>query len=172
VRAMSEAGRIEQAIHGAEAEDVDLVELLERCASGYRTLLSPRALQLQLPQAPLRLHCAPELLVQALDKLIDNARGFTPENGWVRITLECIDDGARLRVANQGPSLPATASHRLFESLVSLRPERGGGVHLGFGLYLVRLVAELHRGKVAARNLPDGDGVEFELSLRALPRQR
>jgi two-component system, OmpR family, sensor histidine kinase ChvG len=172
VRAMSEAGRIEQAIHGAEAEDADLVELLERCASGYRTLLSPRALQLQLPQATLRLHCAPELLVQALDKLIDNARGFTTDNGWVRMTLECIEDGARLRVANQGPALPATASHRLFESLVSLRPERGSGVHLGFGLYIVRLVTELHRGTVAARNLPDGDGVEFELTLRALPRQR
>jgi two-component system, OmpR family, sensor histidine kinase ChvG len=172
VRAMSEAGRIEQAIHGADAEEVDLAELLERCASGYRALLAPRTLQLQLPSAPLVLHCAPELVVQALDKLIDNARGFTPEAGWVRITLERIDDGARLRLANQGPPLPATRSHRLFESLVSLRPERSNGVHLGFGLYLVRLVAELHRGGAAARNLPDGDGVEFELTLRALPRQR
>jgi two-component system, OmpR family, sensor histidine kinase ChvG len=172
VRAMSEVGRIEQAIHGAEAEDVDLADLLSRCADSYRGLLAPRQLQLRLPPAPLRLHCAPELVLQALDKLLDNARSFTPPDGWVHLELEAAGDGARLRVLNQGPPLPTTAPHRLFESLVSLRPERSGGMHLGFGLYLVRLVAELHRGEAAAADLDDGSGVQFEMLLRPLPRQR
>lgn len=170
VRAMSEAGRIEQAIGSADAEDADLVALLSSLADGYRELLAPRRLQLDLPPEPLRLHCAPELIVQALDKLIDNARGFTPEDGWVRITLARCDDGVLLQVANQGPRLPAAMQHRLFDSMVSLREGRGGGVHLGFGLYLVRLVAELHRGQASAVDLADGSGVDFSLRLRALPR--
>jgi two-component system, OmpR family, sensor histidine kinase ChvG len=172
VRAMSEASRIEQAIDAAEAEDIDLAGLLRDCAENYRPLLAPRALQLDLPSSPLTLHCAPELVVQALDKLIDNARGFAPEDGWVRISLEHADDGgARLRVANAGPRLPRTMQHRLFDSMVSLRPERRGAVHLGFGLYLVRLVAELHRGSARADDLADGEGVEFSLTLRHLPRR-
>ena len=64
---------------------------------------------------------------------------------------------------------------RLFDSLVSVRdkPQRsGGGVHLGFGLHVVKLVAELHQGRADARNLPSGEGVEFVLHLRGMPPGR
>jgi two-component system sensor histidine kinase ChvG len=56
---------------------------------------------------------------------------------------------------------------KLFDSLVSLREKsRDGGVHLGFGLYVVKLVTDLHRGRVEAADLPAGNGVEFILHLR------
>jgi signal transduction histidine kinase len=32
-------------------------------------------------------------------------------------------------------------------------------------LYIVRLVAEAHSGSVSARDLPDGEGVEFQIVL-------
>ncbi|NND58145.1 MAG: hypothetical protein HKN57_12950, partial [Xanthomonadales bacterium] len=54
---------------------------------------------------------------------------------------------------------------RLFDSLVSLRHKRGKEPHLGLGLYIVKLVAVAHNGRVSARNLPDGQGVEFPLEL-------
>jgi two-component system, OmpR family, sensor histidine kinase ChvG len=170
VRAMSEASRIEQAIGSAEAEPIDLTGLLHDCADGYRALLAPRQLSLDLPERPLPLHCAPELVVQALDKLIDNARGFTPEPGWVRIALDPLPQGARLRVANSGPLLPEAMAGRLFDSMVSLREARRGAVHLGFGLYVVRLVAELHGGRAWATDLPTADGVEFAFEVHGLPR--
>src|SRR5690606_9100676 len=72
VRTMSEVTRIEHAIEAAEAEDVDLRALLADCAEAYRGLLAPRELRLDLPPGPLRLRAAPELVVQALDKLVDN----------------------------------------------------------------------------------------------------
>ncbi len=172
VRTMSEVTRIEHAIAGAEAEDVDLRALLADCAEAYRGLLAPRRLQVDLPPGPLPMRAAPELLVQALDKLVDNARGFTPEDGWVRLSLRREGEGACLAVANLGPSLPEAMKGRLFDSLVSLREKTRGGegaAHLGFGLYVVRLVAELHRGHAEARNLPGGEGVEFLLHLRPMP---
>lgn len=175
VRAMSEASRLEQVIAAAEdeAEDIDLTRLLRDCAAGYAPLLAPRRLDLDLPDGSACLHGAPELIVQALDKLIDNARGFTAEDGWVRIALQRQGEGWRIAVANRGPTLPPALRHRLFESLVSQRPARGeGGVHLGFGLYLVRLVAELHRGRASAADLETGDGVEVALWLRDMPRRR
>lgn len=171
VRAMSEASRVEQAIAGAEGEDVELVGMLRQCAEGYRDLLAPRRLELSLPDAPTVLHCAPELLVQALDKLIDNAGSFCPPDGWVRISLERGVEGPQLVVANSGPTLPPAIRPRLFESLVSQRPSsHRQSVHLGFGLFIVRLVTELHGGRADAHDLPGGDGVEFVLSLRGMPR--
>jgi two-component system, OmpR family, sensor histidine kinase ChvG len=172
VRAMGEASRIEQAIEQADVDDVDLSALIARCADGYRDLLAPRRLELALPAAPLTLHCAPELIVQALDKLVDNARGFTPGHGGVYISLAAEGAGARIAVANDGPPLPPIDPARLFESMVGARGDRRGGVHLGFGLHLVRLVAEHHGGRAVARNRGDGEGVEVEFTLQPLPRRR
>ncbi|PWK82719.1 dedicated sortase system histidine kinase [Fulvimonas soli] len=174
VRAMSEASRMERAIAAAEAEDVDLREVVRGCAEAYRPLAGARRLECALPEAPLTLHCAPELVAQALDKLFDNALSFTPPDGWLRLSLRARDGGAEIELANQGPPLPAAMQGRLFDSLVSLRDKAtpGDAPHLGLGLYVVRLVAERHGGAAAARNLEDGGGVAFILFLRGLPRQR
>lgn len=173
VRAMSEATRVERAIAGAEAETFDLRELVGGCAEGYRPLLGDRRLELLLPPGPLLFTGAPELLAQALDKLVDNARDFCPDGGWIAIALGPAERGTgiEIAIANQGPTLNPEISQRLFDSLVSHRerPRHGAEApHLGLGLYIVRLVAELHDGDVVARNLPNGDGVEFRLRLRGM----
>ena len=174
VRAMSESSRMERAIAAAEPEDVDLREVVRGCADAYRPLIGARRLDCMLPDAPLHLHCAPELVAQALDKLLDNALSFTPPDGWLRLTLRSTPDGAEIELANQGPPLPAAMQGRLFDSLVSLRDKAtpGDAPHLGLGLYVVRLVAERHGGVAGARNLDDGTGVAFSLRLHGMPRQR
>lgn len=174
VRAMSESSRMERSITAAEPEDVDLRDVVRGCADAYRALIGTRRLNCVLPDAPLRLHCAPELIAQALDKLLDNALSFTPEHGWLRLSLSVATDGAEIELANQGPLLPEAMQGRLFDSLVSLRDKAtpGDAPHLGLGLYVVRLVAERHGGVASARNLDDGTGVAFSLRLHGMPRQR
>ena len=174
VRAMSESSRMERSITAAEPEDVDLREVVHGCADAYGALVGTRRLDCVLPDAPVYLHCAPELIAQALDKLLDNALSFTPPDGWLRLTLRGTPDGAEIELANQGPPLPVAMQGRLFDSLVSLRDKAipGDAPHLGLGLYVVRLVAERHGGVASARNLEDGSGVAFSLHLHGMPRQR
>lgn len=176
VRAMSEASRVERAIASAEAEDFDLRALVAGCAESYRALAVPRELHLTLPDAPVPFHGAPELVAQALDKLFDNACSFAPADGWIELSLLRDAGGApEIRVANAGPLLPEAMQDRLFDSLVSLRERAartGATPHLGLGLYVVRLVAELHRGVASAGNLGDGDGVEFRVIMQGMPRRR
>ncbi len=174
VRAMSESSRMERSITSAEPEDVDLRDVVRGCADAYRALIGPRRLDCVLPDAPLVLHCAPELVAQALDKLFDNALSFTPEQGWLRLSLSPIENGAQIELANQGPLLPEAMQGRLFDTLVSLRDKATPGdvPHLGLGLYVVRLVAERHHGVATARNLDDASGVAFALQLHGMSRQR
>ncbi len=172
LRAMSEASRIERAVQQAEPEDFDLRALVQGCAEGYRTLAGERRIDTVMPVSAVPMHGAPDLIAQALDKLFDNAVSFCPKDGWIRISLERRENGALLSIANQGPLLPVGFETRLFDSLVSVREHRGSGSHLGLGLFIVRLVAEAHRGKVSAENLPGGSGVSFSLMLRNLPRRR
>ncbi len=176
VRAMSEANRIERAIASAEAEDFDLRALVEACGEGYRALAQPRRFDIELPPRAAPMHGAPELVAQALDKLFDNACSFTPAQGRIALSLQLRDGEASIRVVNSGPLLQASMQERLFDSLVSLReraaPREGAVPHLGLGLYVVRLVAELHRGRASAANLADGSGVAFTITLAGMPRRR
>ena len=175
VRAMSEANRVERAIASADAEDFDLRALVGGCADGYRVLAAPRRLELELPAAAVPFHGAPELIAQALDKLFDNACSFTSPDGWIALSLQVHEGSASIRVANAGPLLQAPMQERLFESLVSLRERSardGGTPHLGLGLYVVRLVAELHRGRATATNLADASGAAFTITLAGMPRRR
>jgi two-component system sensor histidine kinase ChvG len=174
VRAMSESSRMERSISAAEPEDVDVRDVVRGCADAYRVLIGARRLDCVLPGEPAHLHCAPELIAQALDKLLDNALSFTPADGWLRLSLHAIAAGVEIELANQGSPLPEAMQGRLFDSLVSLRDKStpGDAPHLGLGLYVVRLIAERHGGMATARNLDDGSGVAFSLRLHGMPRQR
>lgn len=175
VRAMGESSRIERAIASAEPEDFDLGQLVRACGEGYRELLAPRRLNVRVPEAAMPFHGAPDLIVQALDKLVDNARSFCPPEGEIRIELSLAAQGPRLAVANTGPSLAPGRYEKLFDALVSQRPRAASGSsapHLGLGLHIVRLVAERHAGAARATNLADGSGVEFSMELRGMARAR
>jgi signal transduction histidine kinase len=171
VRAMSEASRMERAMASADGEDMDLAQVVRGCAEAYRALAGPRDLQCMIPDQPVPLYGAPELIAQALDKLFDNALSFTAADGWIRIALEQNEDEARIVVSNKGPHLPESMQGQLFDSLISVRGAgaKAGTPHLGLGLYVVRLVAELHQGRVSAHN--DEEGVSFEMDLRGMRRR-
>ncbi len=167
VSAMSEAQRLEGSVKTADWETVNLAEMLGYCTDAYRSVNPSRTIRLELPEKKCELHCAPELIAQALDKLVENAISLTDDSCEVGITLQQDEHQCRISVSNTGTRLPDILHERLFDSLVSLREKQGSGRHLGLGLHIVRLVAEAHSGSVTARNLPDDQGVEFTLVLPA-----
>jgi two-component system sensor histidine kinase CreC len=95
------------------------------------------------------------LLRQALGNLLDNAIGFSPRGGVVRIALWRSANEVGIDVCDQGPGVPAYAADRLFERFYSL-PRPGGGKSTGLGLPFVREVAALHGGTVSVASAPGG----------------
>lgn len=166
--ALGEAARIEQGLGQGEHEALDLDALVSALAGGYRDAFPGRRFTYHGPGGPARVLGAPDLLAQALDKLVENAVEFSPEGGLIEIRLEPVAGRWRLRVANEGPRLARDARPRLFDSLVSHRQARDGGVHLGLGLHIVKLVAEHHGGGVSAGDSARLSGAEFTLELPAL----
>ncbi len=169
--AMSEAGRVEQAIEHADVERFDLRALVEGCTGGYRDINPERKIGLSLPDSACYVEGVPELIAQMLDKLTDNAVDFSPVGGRVDIGLSVSGDHCRLSVANEGPQLPERMQSQLFDSMVSVRTRKGDQPHLGFGLHIARLIVEFHDGRISCRNLDDGSGVVFEAEL-PLSRRR
>jgi signal transduction histidine kinase len=163
--AMSEATRVEQSIRGVQLERFDACELLRGTVAAYRDVYRDRRIELALPDSPCELGGAPELLVQMLDKLVENAVDFTAPGGRIDVSLANSRESFRLSVANEGPPLPARMQGRIFDSLVSMREQRGERPHLGLGLHIARLIADAHGATIEAHDLPDARGVEFTVTF-------
>lgn len=163
---MAEANRLEHMLKDAERERFDLVALVAGCVDGYRNVYPDERIELHVPGGELDCFGAPDLLAQALDKLLANAVEFSKAGAPIVIRLVSGDDNVTLSVANDGPLLPAAMAGRLFDSMVSVRPPTADGLpHLGLGLYIVRLVAEFHHGAAWAENRDDGRGIIVSMSL-------
>lgn len=165
VQAMSEAQRLEGSVKTADWEKIDLGAMLGHCVDGYRSVHPARDIRLDLSEEGCELRCAPELIAQALDKLVDNAVTLSSQDCAITISMKREGEDCLVSVSNTGTRLPDVLHEQLFDSLVSHRESSSGGQHLGLGLFIVRLVAEAHGGKVIARNLPDDAGVEFTIRL-------
>lgn len=168
--AMSSASRIEESIQQAQLEELDLQQLLNDLVQAYGTTYPERQISLSVEESihGYTVRVAPDLIVQMLDKLVDNAVDFCPVDGAITLSLSRHKQLLTLAVSNTGPLLPEHMQTQLFDSLVSLRPQAtstDGKSHLGLGLYIVRLVADFHGGRVQASNLEDGSGVSFSVSF-------
>jgi dedicated sortase system histidine kinase len=161
---MSEATRLEQLVRQSEREPFDARVVLEGCVSAYASIYPNRRFVLEPGVAPVMLTGAPDLFAQMLDKLAANAADFATSDTPITISLAQAATEAILTMSNSGPPLPAEMQQRLFSSMVSVRPTTDSREpHLGLGLYIVRLIAEFHGGRVSAANRQDGSGVVFEL---------
>ena len=169
VTRLSETARLEHSLQLAEVESIDIVDMLAVCVENYRLAYPQRQFVYQHGESALYIEVAPDLIAQLLDKLVANANDFAEPATPITLQLSCDRQNITLSVINQGPLLPADISERLFDSLVSQRDKsQKEEPHLGLGLYLARLIADYHNGRLVAENLEDGSGVRFSLIL---PRQ-
>jgi signal transduction histidine kinase len=156
---MAEATRLEHTLRQSERERFDARLVLSGCVSGYTSAYPQRRFELRLAAQSAPLEGSPELFAQMLDKLAANAVDFSRGDEPVRIALEREGEQVQISMSNAGPLLPADMQGRLFESMVSVRAQASGDPHLGLGLYIARLIAEFHGGRIAATNRDDGSGV-------------
>lgn len=97
-----------------------------------------------------------------LDKLVDNAVDFSDDGDTIRIDLTSDDGSLTMSVTNPGPPLPERMRSQLFDSMVSVRGDKGSR-HLGLGLYVAKLIAEGHGGNISADNVDSG--VMFSVTI-------
>ncbi|MEO6022079.1 MAG: proteobacterial dedicated sortase system histidine kinase [Burkholderiales bacterium] len=166
---MSEATKLEQSLQQVEREKFDLAAVIRGCVEGYRGIHSQLNFVLQLPEEPISMRGAPDLIAQMLDKLVANAIDFHRAGSAIDLTLQANLATAEIIISNEGAGLPREMQERLFDSMVSVRPQQGGNeAHLGLGLYIVRLIAEFHLGTARLENRSDGNGVNARVILSLL----
>ena len=142
----------------AEPESFDLKTVLESTVAAYRDVYAERQFVFDTGLVAADVRGSPELIIQMLDKLVDNAVEFSAQGDEVAIGLAARENSLRLSVSNPGPPLPERMRYQVFDSMVSMWPGKDNE-HLGLGLYVAKLIAEGHGGRIDAKNTEDGVSV-------------
>jgi signal transduction histidine kinase len=141
---------------------IDLASLVEDVVDGYRPVVESAGLTIDGQVSPVTIDGDAALLRRALANLIDNAILYTPEGTSILVTVAPESGSAILRVADDGPGVPAGERKNIFTRFVRLDASRSTPGH-GLGLNLVAAVASAHRG--SARALPTQTGLTIEMSI-------
>lgn len=152
-----------------------LMESVTHCkpmAAPYEVKLLPLLCETNVE---LRVRGDPSLLRTMLDNLVRNAIRFSPRGGAIEIAALEMGNLAVLRVRDRGPGIPDALIDRVFDRFVQAPEEHRRGRGHGLGLEIAQGIAELHGGRITARNLrgpaaTTGEpgpiqGCEFEVRL-------
>lgn len=132
---------IRKLIPNAEAKDIVL------CSEFGTDALSPMMLDY-------------DKVWEAIYNIVDNAIKYTPDGGFVKISLEKRTGAVLVRVQDNGPGIPENEREKIFERFYRLDDSRTrdtGGT--GLGLAIAKEAILLHGGTISAENGPDGGSV-------------
>jgi signal transduction histidine kinase len=141
---------------------IDLSTLLREVCHVHREI-APKANIAEEFARPLPITGDRDLLSQAFSNLLSNAVKYSPGGGRITVGAVAEGDEVVVTVADHGIGIPAGEGARLFE-----RYYRGsnvsGVVGTGVGLYLVKIVVDLHGGSIAVDSR-EGEGARFTIRL-------
>ncbi|MEH3107285.1 MAG: ATP-binding protein [Sphingomonas fennica] len=165
MRAMIAAtiGFVRHAASPVPRRPVDLFDLLSRIAAQERE--QGRAVTVA-GEGPLVAEGDPLALSRLFQNLVDNGIAYGTR---VAVTMAVEGGTIAIRLADDGPGLPADQIERMFQPFQRGDPSRNrqtGGI--GLGLTIARTIAEDHGGTIALANRPGG-GLEATVRLPAQP---
>ena len=163
---MSEATRLEQSLQSSDKQAFPLNELVEACVQGYQMTYGSYRFQLINDTHSPVINADPDFIVQLLDKLIGNAMEFSENQDPIELSITQNAQYAILCVNNIGPLLPDNMSEELLKSMVSVRTQsKENSSHLGFGLFIAKMICDYHQGKISITNREDKRGVVVTVML-------
>jgi signal transduction histidine kinase len=144
-----------------QLEIVDLVELAAEAMvdSGH----APRTdLITSLEEA--KVNADRDRIKQVILNLLTNAAKFSEETAPIILSVEPLGDEVKLSIKDRGPGIPNEQMGKLFERFSRLTTTVGRVPGSGIGLYVSRMIVEMHGGRIWADSTP-GAGATFSFTL-------
>jgi signal transduction histidine kinase len=158
--AQSDNGRAGFLASATDRVEADAAKLLEEAATEARTGACGDRVRVRCDRS-LPVRTAPDVVLQILGNLVDNACKYGPEDRPLWLVGERVGNDAVLAVEDDGAGVPAAERERIFERFTRLEPGRG----LGLGLYIGRQLARAEGGDLVVTDARLAGGARFELRL-------
>jgi signal transduction histidine kinase len=150
-----------------ERADVDLRCVIDYAVDAVRPTAAAKNMRLRKVVDPSvgRVRGDVTRLQQVLSNLLGNAVKFTPERGWIEVSLQRVGGWAQVEVADSGAGIAPEFLPQVFDRFRQdpATARRHGG--LGLGLAIARHLVELHGGEIEARSGGEGRGATFSVRL-------
>ncbi|MGH6743067.1 MAG: sensor histidine kinase, partial [Bradyrhizobium sp.] len=150
-------------------EPIDLAALINEVVEANQPLAARKEQSISVSAPPLQqTHCDIDRVREAIDNLLSNAIKYSPLGGRIEVSAERQGDKTLIRVRDHGAGLSPEDISRLFGRFqrLSAKPTAGES-STGLGLSIVKRIAELHGGSIAAESAGPGFGTTFTLTLPA-----
>lgn len=152
--------QIESGTLNLHLESVDVKDFLDKIVTRHEQLAAPKGTYIVLqPFENGTIICDSVRIGQVMDNLISNAVKYSPPGSTVWVSVDCVEEGWRIGVRDEGPGLSGDDRQHLFRYFqkLSARPT-GGEKSTGLGLAISRRIVEAHGGQI---------GVDTELEQGA-----
>lgn len=118
--------------------------------------------------APCYIVADPDMIYQAIYNLFDNAVKFTEDGGFIDVLLEDTAGDVTIHIKNSGRGIDKKELPKIFERFYKVDKSRSLDSNgAGLGLYIVKLIIELHGGSIWA----ESDGKSYTRFSIRLPKQ-
>lgn len=164
MKAVSETTSLEASIMQTSSIEFDVSEVIQNRLEDYAVIYPDANIEGQVTPF-IFIKGNDNLIVQCLDKLVNNAIEHYAENTAITVLVELKDSNCVVTVTNIGDELPGNTDD-IFKLFTSSKADSSSG-NFGMGLYVSRLIADFHHGQISARPLNDGllQGATFELRI-------
>lgn len=138
-------------------------EVVEEAIELVRTLADERSIKIVPPPSSGGecVLCDKPRILQVLSNLLGNAIRFSPERGFVVVTVEPEGESfVRFSVTDEGPGIPLALRERVFERYVHGEKKSG----LGLGLFIAKGIVSGHGGRIRVEDAP-GSGARVAFTL-------
>jgi signal transduction histidine kinase len=169
-----EVSRVRRGLIRLRTESVMLQHVMYAAAEGVDGLLAARGqhVAFEMPQRAVRLTADPVRIAQIVENMLTNASKYSEPGSEIVVRVLQGASDATIEVQDRGIGIAPENLVRVFSLFTQVEPTidrpRGG---LGIGLALVKRLAELHGGSVAARSEGLGRGSTFAVRLPRQPPQ-
>jgi two-component system, OmpR family, sensor histidine kinase KdpD len=174
VRNLLAIARIDAGALELRRDWVDLREIVGRVVSIAKRRGASLSFMLDLPPELPMIAVDAILIEQAMANVVNNVVSHTPAGTRVLIDAVVTPESISLRVADDGPGIPAEDLHRVFEKFVRAgagkAPDANKGEGTGLGLAITKGIVAAHGGWVRAESpVAEGGGARITLTF---PREQ
>ena len=169
VQQMLDLSRMENRTAPLKIEDVEMVPFVRNIVNTQEPLFSQRELRLRFSDDTqghdAKVQADPDMVTQAVINLLSNAMRYTPEGGWVVVSVGGDRRYVTIAVKDTGIGIAKEDLSRVFGRFwradASRAREAGG---LGVGLAVTKQIVERHHGFIAVES-ELGKGTTFTIHL-------
>lgn len=169
VQQMLDLSRMENSTAPLNLEQVDMVPFVRSIVNAQERLFVDRALRLRFADETQGhddvVEADPDMITQCVINLMSNAMRYTPEGGWVVVSVLSDRKHVSIAVSDTGIGIAKDDLSRIFGRFWRADASRGreaGG--LGVGLAVTKQIVERHHGYISVES-ELGKGTTFTIHL-------